>query len=183
MKKIITILLSTTLILSLTACKNFSTKNEASTLSDEGKPALSNQIGLPNPFIDCATIDEAEKIVGFEISTPHILPEGYTQTSIQAIENGIVQIIYTNGEDEIIYRQGKGNADISGDFNEYTEKNIEELNHIQIILEGDAGYVKKSTWQDGNFTFSITVNNGNVGFKEEVINDMIESVTPDNEKN
>ncbi len=183
MKKTIVILLSTTLILSLTACKNFSTKNEASTLSDEGKPALSNNVGLPNPFIDCATIDEAEKIVDFEISIPHILPDGYTQTDIQAIENGIVQIIYTKGEDKIIYRQGKGGGDISGDFNEYTEKNIEELNHIQIILEGDAGNVKKSTWQDGKFTFSITVNNGNEGFKKEVINDMIESVSLENEKN
>jgi hypothetical protein len=178
MKKAMVILLSTTLLLSLTACKNFSTKNEASTLSEEGRPALSNNVALPNPFIDCATIEEAEKIVGFKISTPHILPEGYTQASIQAIENGIVQIIYTNGENEIIYRQGKGNADISGDFNEYTEKNIEELNHIQVILEGDSGNVKKATWQDDKFTFSITVNNGNGGFNEEVINDMIESVNP-----
>ncbi len=178
MKKAMVILLSTTLLLSLTACKNFSTKNEASTLSEEGRPALSNNVALPNPFIVCATIEEAEKIVGFKISTPHILPEGYTQASIQAIENGIVQIIYTNGENEIIYRQGKGNADISGDFNEYTEKNIEELNHIQVILEGDSGNVKKATWQDGKFTFSITVNNGNGGFNEEVINDMIESVNP-----
>lgn len=179
MKKTITILLSTTLILSLSACKNSSSMNEASTISDEGKAAISNHVGLPNPFIDCATIEAAEKIVGFEISTPHILPDGYTQTSIQAVENGFVQIIYTNGEDNIIYRQGMGNADISGDYNEYTEKNIEERNHMQIILEGDMGNIKKATWQDGGFTFSITVNNESKGISQEVMNAMIDSVYQD----
>lgn len=179
MKKTITILLSTTLILSLSACKNSSSMNEASTISDEGKAAISNHVALPNPFIDCATIEAAEKIVGFEISTPHILPDGYTQTSIQAVENGFVQIIYTNGEDNIIYRQGMGNADISGDYNEYTEKNIEERNHMQIILEGDMGNIKKATWQDGGFTFSITVNNESKGISQEVMNAMIDSVYQD----
>jgi hypothetical protein len=179
MKKTITILLGTTLILSLTACKNFSSMNETSTLSDEGKAAISNQVGLPNPFVDCVTLEDAEKIVGFEISTPHNLPEGYTQTSIQAIENGFVQITYTHGDDSITYRQGKGNADISGDYNEYTEKNIEERDHKQIILEGDMGNVKKATWQDGGFTFSITVNNENKGISQEEMNTMIDSIYPD----
>lgn len=179
MKKTITILISTTLILSLTACKNFSSTNETATISDEGKAAISNQVGLPNPFIDCDTIEDAENIVGFEISTPHILPDGYTQSSIQSTEHGFVQIIYRSGEDNITYRQGRGNADISGDYNEYSEKNIEERNHVQIILEGDMENVKKATWQDNGYTFSMTVNNESKGISQEVMNAVIDSVYSD----
>lgn len=163
MKKLVAIMLSAVMVLAFTACS---------------KQSAGAQI--PNPFVDCKTIKEAEKIAGFQVMVPDKIPEGYTQSRIQAIQDNLVQIIYINGENEITYRHGKGgegNGDISGDYSEYKENDTIMAGDLKVSIRGNDGKVNDAIWTDGEYAFSITANPGGTGLDKTVIISMIESIS------
>lgn len=129
--------------------------------------------GIPNPFIDCATMADAQKTAGFTITVPAKMPEGYVQDLIQAVKNEMVQVFYKNGEEEILIRKAKGSEDISGDYNEYKENNTITVGNLKVFTRGNDGKVNTTTWVDGEYTYSITANLGETGLDAAAINDMI----------
>ena len=65
----------------LTACGVSATPKEAGSAQ------------LPNPFIPCASIEDANEILGFTAAVPSILPDGYETAAIAAVwesPNGFV---------------------------------------------------------------------------------------------
>lgn len=131
---------------------------------------------IPNPFTDCQTIADAEKITGFAITVPEKMPSGYSQEAIRASENGLLEIIYVNGENEITIRKGKGSEDISGDYNAYQEIDTTPVDDLQVTTSGKAGNVNVATWLDGEYTFAICANSGKEGIGMDVIKDMIRCI-------
>lgn len=81
MKKSIAMALCTVMALSLATCSN--DKPEA---KDDSKQQ-SIGVEISSPFVDCETIADAEKLVGFTVTFPSVMPGGYVQKSIEAIEN------------------------------------------------------------------------------------------------
>lgn len=61
MKKLITFVFCTILILSLTACVSSTKEAEDTTMSD------SEAVQLPNPFQECQSLEKAAELAGFEI--------------------------------------------------------------------------------------------------------------------
>ena len=163
MKKLFTIILCAIMVLSFTACSQ-----------------KSNNTQIPNPFLDCKTLKDAEKIAGFKVTAPDKIPEGYTEDVIQAIKGDLVQIIYKNGENEITFRQakkGKEIEDISGDYNEYDEKNTIMIGDLEVVIKGNGGKVSNALWTNGEFIFSITVTPGEIGIDKTDMIHMIESIS------
>lgn len=163
MKKLFTIILCAIMVLSFTACSQKSDNTQ-----------------IPNPFLDCKTLKDAEKIAGFKVTPPDKIPEGYTEDVIQAIKGDLVQIIYKNGENEITFRQakkGKEIEDISGDYNEYDEKNTIMIGDLEVVIKGNGGKVSNALWTNGEFIFSITVTPGEIGIDKTDMIHMIESIS------
>lgn len=127
---------------------------------------------IPNPYVECETIAEAEKIAGFTMTLPEKTPQGYVQGLIQAMQNEMIQVDYKNGEKEIQIRKAKGNGDISGDYNEYAEKNTLTVGSLQVSTRGNNGKVNVATWVDGEFTYSIS----GAGFDTTAISDMVSGI-------
>jgi len=162
MKKLFAIMLSAVMVLSFTACSKQSDKNQ-----------------IPNPFVDCKTIKDAEEIAGFKVTTPDKIPEGYTENVIQAIKGDLVQIIYKYGENEITFRQakkGEENEDISGDYNVYSEKNTIMTGGLEVVIKGNDGKVSNALFTNGDYIYSITANPGEIGLDKTDIINMIESI-------
>jgi len=112
-------------------------------------------------------------------TAPDKIPEGYTESLIQAIKGDLVQIIYKNGENEIIFRQakkGKEIQDISGDYNVYDEKNTIMIDDLEVVIKGNGGMVSNALWTNGDFIFSITVTPGENGIEKTDMIHMIESI-------
>lgn len=139
----------------------------------------SSDVENPNPFTDCATLEEAVKIAGFDFSSPDTV-EGYSQKHIMAVKNELIQIIYTNedeysemseelnnvnGEemgferDDLLIRKAAGNEDISGDYNEYAEINMVAVGGLQVTMKGDNGKINVAIWTDSEYTFAIVTSN------------------------
>lgn len=181
MNKFITITLCGTLLLSLTACSVSSLQKENT--KDDGVKKESMGIRtdeditqIPNPFIEYQTIQEAEETAGFQAMLPAKLPEGYTQNTIYAIENDLIEVNYLKGEDEICFRQAQGDSDISGDYREYDEMNTIMMDELEITTKGNNGKVNVATWRNGDYTFAINVNSLEDGMQKDIIIDMIKSI-------
>ena len=141
--------------------------------SDAG---IGGDVEIPSPFVDCDTMDDAEKIAGFNVTVPEKMPEGYAQKLIQAVENDMIQVFYANGEKEIVIRKAKGSEDISGDYNEYKENNTITVGSRKVSTRGNHGKVNAAIWIDGAYTYSITANLGETGLDANTISDMAGSI-------
>lgn len=170
MKKLIAITLCAFMAMSFAACSNNSPSN------DNPQKQVIGGDEIPNPFVDCDTMADAEKIAGFNITVPEKMLEGYAQKLIQAVEKEMVQVFYENGEKEILIRKAKGSEDISGDYNEYKENNTVTVGSLKVSTRGNDGKVNVAIWVDEEYTYSITANLGETGLDVNTINDMVGSI-------
>jgi len=140
MKKIIAILLSVLTLCSLAACAK--------------KQQTGSGEQIANPFVTCQTMADAEKLAGFSFTVPDTV-EGYTGRELQAIENQMIQAIYTNGDKSLMLRKGTGSDDISGDYNEYSEKNTVQVGELSVTMKGDNGTVSVAVWTNGGCAYAV----------------------------
>ena len=109
---------------------------------------------IPNPFVDCDTMDAAAKISGFSMSLPDKLPSWVEDTAIRA-SRSMVEVICQGGEDKLTLRKGSGSEDISGDYTKYEENDTLELEGRKVTTKGGDGKVMVATWQEGEYTYAI----------------------------
>ncbi len=111
-----------------------------------------------NPWTDCGSKEEAEKLAGFEINTDPELVEGAEKTvyrvlnaSAESIEDRMIEVIYYDGADNEILRIRKARTfsrDISGDYNTYSAAVLADYSWGSIEAAGFAqDSYKKASWQ------------------------------------
>ena len=110
-------------------------------------------VGIANPWSEYKTVAEAAKAAGVKFSAPDKLGE-YTLTYIQAMK-GLVDVRYTNGEDQICIRKGVGTDDISGDYNTYDNVREKKIGVYTVTLKGNGKGVNCAAWNDGKNSYSI----------------------------
>ena len=175
MKKLIVILLCAVMALMLVACGSKSVTDSQTDEQNLGEQSLGGA-QIPNPFVDCKTLEEAQKLAGFDIALPDNMPEGYSKSAIRAVKDTMIEIIYTNGSDEIRIRKGTGSEDISGAYNEYNETGTAAVGSLQVTMKGSGGNVNVASWFNGDYAFSVTINLGGAGLDESVVSDMVSGV-------
>lgn len=117
------------------------------------KPAESR---LPNPIEEYETLEDAQAAAGFEIPTPAGLPEGYALEAVTTIAKSTIQLIYTDGRNDLTYRCGKADgSDISGDYNAYDEEETADVNGNSVLMKGADGSRSLAVWQDDAFSYSL----------------------------
>ena len=122
---------------------------------DPSIEGLEGCVDIRNPFIDCKTIEKAEKIAGFKFILPKKLPKGYKITEIQAIEKELIQVMYKKGDKEIFIRKGIGSEDLSGDYNVYKKGKNLKVDNIKVNTKEEKTKVKVATWLDKGYSFAI----------------------------
>jgi hypothetical protein len=175
MKKLTAIALCAVTALSFTAFpNNVPAKNNIK--QRDGQVIKGDNLKIPNPFTDCKAITDAQILAGFTPLIPASIPADYSQDKIQAVKDEMVQIIYSNGENKITFRQGKGSEDISGDYNQYAESSTMAVGSLTVSTKGCNGKVNIAAWTNGKYTFAISANPGGEGLDNKVISDMISSI-------
>ncbi len=116
--------------------------------------------GMPNPFIDCETIEEACEISGIELTIPDDFDFGFMRV-YRAVEGKMIEVIFVDGGEEV-YRIRKGlvseyGEDISGDYNEYDVSSEAEVYGCTAELFGNSeDEMMMARWNDGTYAYSIT---------------------------
>lgn len=122
---------------------------------------------IPNPWQEYKTVSEAAKAAGISFSAPENL-EGYKVSHVQVMD-GIVEVRYFNGSNEIRVRKGKGTNDISGDYNVYKNVSEKKIGRNTVTLKANGDGVSSATWTDGTYSCSIFSEN-------ELTNKLVESI-------
>lgn len=146
-------------------------------LDTEDDVPSSENIQIPDPFEEFSTLEQAVKVAGFEISV-HNAPKGY-ETAIYRVNTGtrMLEVIYSDkdleNEDAVeAYRIRKAiwSDDISGDYNDYSEKTEVSVSGNQVSLKGNDGKFFVATWTSGELTYAIDIDMDGQGLSgDEVI--------------
>lgn len=141
------------------------TDEQAAQYGVEPNASDNGSVQIANPFIDCESLDAAEKIAGFAITVPETV-EGYPNRMIQAVEKDMIQVFYTTGDpgeegtETVLLRKAVGSADVSGDYNEYASVISQELRGRSVTLKGDGKLIFLAIWTEGDYSYSVSVSNG-----------------------
>jgi len=116
--------------------------------------------GMPNPFIDCESLEEACEISGIELNIPDDFSFGFDRI-YRAMDGRMIEVIFMEGDTEV-YRIRKGlvselGEDISGDYNIYSVgTNIEYPDYSVEIHGDDEDTAMNAVWNDGRYAYSVT---------------------------
>lgn len=148
-----------------------SVKDNVITIKTDNDNNEEEIVGMPNPFVEYKTVDEAQKVLPFSAVVPSNVKE-YELEIVSVMSNEMLQLIYKNGDKEITYRVEKGSNDISGDYNEYKDIKTVKVGDVEVKVR-KSEETMSTIWTNGGLTFSL-YSNGN--FTEKDITDIISSI-------
>ncbi|MDA3732643.1 hypothetical protein PBV87_14210 [Niameybacter massiliensis] len=129
-------------------------------------------IGMPNPIIEYATLEELEAALPFTLKLPTI-PSDYMMSSFSTIDGHIAQVVYTSSTNEITYRMAEGTQDISGDYTDYPLEEDVDSKWDEVTLKGDSSGIYLAVWTDSTYTYSIR---SQEALNEQEMMDLVESI-------
>lgn len=123
-------------------------------------------VGMPNPFTDNATLEEAEKNAGFSIQLPDQIG-GVSATAFRNLGQEMLEVIYYNGEQEVArIRKSLDNKDNSGNYVGYAEIQNKKIGDRDVTLKGNDGKAVLAIWNDGAYSYSVSVDEQGVSLDE-----------------
>ena len=147
MKRMFALILSCILALAFTACGTQPRETEPT----EGK------VQLANPYGTYETAQEMMEAAGLEVSLPEALPDWVSETIYRAIPQELVEVIYTDGDNEIRVRVKNGSGDISGVYDADTKEEKD------LSVGENTVHVKGETQADGSFLVFVCTWNSAAG--------------------
>lgn len=148
-----------------------SVKDNVITIKTDNDNNEEEIVGMPNPFVEYKTVDEAQKVLPFSAVVPSNV-KGYELKNVSVMSNEMLQLIYKNGDKEITYRVEKGRDDISGDYNEYKDIKTVKVGDVEIKVR-KSEETMSTIWTNGDLTFSLY---SNCNLTEKDITDIISSI-------
>ena len=133
--------------------------NIADNRADIGADSSTGNTQIPNPIVDCETLEDAADRTGFDLSVPETIGE-FTNRTVQVIGNEIIQVIYGSGDDQISVRKASGSDDISGDYTEYAENNIVSVGTLQVTMKGTGETIHLAVWTDNGYSYAVRADSG-----------------------
>lgn len=116
---------------------------------------------VTNPFVTYQSLEEAQEAAGFTLSVPESF-EGAGRREIAVIDGRIIDVTYLDGEDNrvLTIRKGTGEEDISGDYNEYPQEDVTELEGLSVTVRGDGKRIFLALWQEGGYSYAVSFDKG-----------------------
>lgn len=166
-------LLGIMMVLSITACaekaepKNSGMEPTAQETTTEEKTQetveaesgenAENMLGMPNPYTDHDSLEEAEEYAGFKIQVPDEIC-GAKAAAFRNLGTKMLEVIYYDGDTEVArVRKGTGEDDISGDYNEYELDETVDAADTQVTLKGSADGYALAVWNADGYAYAVSV--------------------------
>lgn len=143
-----------------------------------GQPAEEPSAYAANPWVDCASLEEAADLAGFSLAVPDRI-EGYPNVFLQAVENDMIQVFYctkdpgAEGGSRVLIRKGVGTEDISGDYGQYAEEETVGMHGVDVSVKGEDGLVHTAIWTQAGYAYSISADDG---LSRETVEGLVELV-------
>lgn len=107
--------------------------------------------------VSVTSLSEARQLLGFSPATPEALPQGYSLAELKVLDGHIMEAVYTDGKNTMVYRTAQGKEDLSGDDQEYpymaTETGVDGI--ARSFSGVNVEKVNLAVWSDGQSSFSV----------------------------
>lgn len=114
---------------------------------------------IPNPFVTCQTLEQAEALAGFSAPLPQMWG-GWELTGLRAVEGAMLEMDYQLGDAVIHVRKAPGSGDISGDYTSYPDAAVQEVAGHQMTVRGEGETIYVVLWTEGEYTYAVTSSQG-----------------------
>lgn len=125
-------------------------------LEDNTVVIRTDRTELANPFVSCASLEEAAEIAGFSLELPDQLPNWVQQSAIRAIDSDLIEVTYEGQSRELTVRKGVGNGDISGDYNIYDSQETVAVDGCPVTVKGTDGQMAVAVWTRDGYTYAVS---------------------------
>ena len=156
----------------LLGCREGTVVLEGNTVKINTDPAPMNPVQIPSPFTGHATLAEAAKAVGFELTVPEKV-SGSPRRGIETMNGKMIQVFYGDGENETCIRKEAGSGDISGDYSQYAQSKTVEVNGATVTMKGQNGLMMVAIWESSGYTYAVT---SDAGMSAAAMTALIQSV-------
>lgn len=112
--------------------------------------------GLANPWVDCGSLAEAEKLAGFTLGIGEQLGD-FKAEVFRVMPEKMLEVRYTDGDSEVMVRKAPGaGQDISGDYSAYEKIESAEQNDVKITYNHikDGGVIVLLSDKDHSYCVS-----------------------------
>lgn len=150
----------TSLALLLCACS--ASNSAATTTPGSGSGSSATEAAeIPDPYINYASLEEAEDAVGFEITLPEEIDKAEPQ-QYRVMDDIMLEVIYEDEDGYQVARIRKEATadDISGDYNVYELDDEVEQEGITYRLRGSGDVYYLGTWTSGDYSYAVSDYNG-----------------------
>lgn len=113
-----------------------------------------------SPFTEVTSLAELEAAVGFPVEELTELPFPVTETVYLAFGSDMAEIQYCGETETAVLRKAVGIQDPSGDYTQYAEELVLDVNGTSITLKGENGQYVLALWQDGDYACSLRLSEG-----------------------
>ena len=103
---------------------------------------------IPNPFVDCDTLAQAEELAGFSLT----LPADVKTDGISVLSDNMIQVLC---EDGLSIRKALGDEDISGDYHSYPQVETVTVEGHAVTLKGTGNQVTVAVWTADGYTYAV----------------------------
>lgn len=106
-------------------------------------------------FTEVSSLAELEDTVGFTVEELTELPFPVTDTVYMAFGREMAEIRYCGETETAVLRKAVGVDDPSGDYTQYAEELVLDINGTSVTLKGEDGRYVLALWQEGDYAWSV----------------------------
>ena len=131
-------------------------KKPAEEPQEEDQPMIGN-VMIPNPFVECDTLEAAAEKAGFTMDVPEAVG-AYTTRVIRAMSGSMIEVQYRqeNAPDYYDVRKALGDAPRHGDYNVYAEEHTVTVGEMNVTMKGNEGKVSLAYWFADGCALSVS---------------------------
>ena len=115
---------------------------------------------IANGMVEVTSKEELSEAVGFPVKSAQSLPFLPQSIYYTSYWGEMAQIDYANGGSMACFRQSLGEEDNSGDWSEYPAQKSLTVNGCAVTLKGEADSYTLAIWQDGTYSYSLSLSAG-----------------------
>ena len=115
---------------------------------------------VANGMVEVTSKEELSEAVGFPVKSAQSLPFFPQSIYYTSYWGEMAQIDYANGGSMACFRQSLGEEDNSGDWSEYPAQKSLTVNGCAVTLKGEADSYTLAIWQDGTYSYSLSLSAG-----------------------
>ena len=156
------------------------------TFGSTDTPIISESVGMPNPWTQTDSFDEAVEVSGVEIRLPEHtdLPQNMELLYYRAVP-GTFEADYSDGNEELMIRASRDDEGyiLSGDYNTYTREWEEAFDSVAVNCLGDGTHINVAVFKVGDTAYAMTMACGRegAGFTSDVLEKLVTAMLPESE--